>query len=82
MIIRRRTIETKPDGTRVETIEYAPEFRGVPESPVAPKHEPCMFDSLPPGTYGLVCPCPRCSPQYSTHDRILPIISTTSPFGE
>lgn len=20
---------------------------------------PCMFDNLPPGVYGLVCPCPR-----------------------
>ena len=22
----------------------------------------CMFDGLEPGVYGLVCPCPRCSP--------------------
>lgn len=20
---------------------------------------PCMFDNLPPGVYGLACPCPR-----------------------
>lgn len=26
------------------------------------QREPCMFDGLPPGTYGLVCPCRRCRP--------------------
>lgn len=26
-----------------------------------PVKEPCMFDSLGPGIYGLVCPCPKCS---------------------
>lgn len=24
---------------------------------------PCAFDGLPPGIYGLVCHCPRCSPR-------------------
>ena len=22
-------------------------------------NEPCMFDNLPPGTYGIACPCPK-----------------------
>ena len=22
----------------------------------------CMFDGLPPGVYGISCPCPKCSP--------------------
>ncbi len=25
--------------------------------------EPCMFDGLTEGIYGLVCFCPRCSPR-------------------
>ncbi len=25
---------------------------------------PCAFDNLPPGVYGLVCHCPKCSPTY------------------
>lgn len=25
--------------------------------------EPCMFDDLPPGTYMLSCPCPKCTPR-------------------
>ena len=78
MIIRRRTIETKPDGTRVETIEYAPEvFPAVPRTVTTT--EPCLFDSLPPGTYGLVCPCPRCSPRSSTSSQPLPRINFTAP---
>lgn len=32
------------------------------QQPQAPPQVPCMFDGLPPGTYGLVCSCPRCSP--------------------
>jgi hypothetical protein len=23
---------------------------------------PCAFDNLPPGVYGLVCQCPKCTP--------------------
>jgi len=30
------------------------------------KPEPCAFDGLPPGVYGMVCCCPKCSPRYST----------------
>lgn len=26
----------------------------------SPNTQKCMFDGLPPGTYGLVCNCPRC----------------------
>jgi hypothetical protein len=33
-----------------------------PQPPVR-WQQPCMFDNLPPGVYGLVCQCPRCSPQ-------------------
>ena len=39
----------------------------VPARPVQPwwPQQPwvrsCMFDNLPPGVYGISCPCPRCS---------------------
>jgi hypothetical protein len=36
----------------------APEFR-----PYVPQPQRCAFDGLPPGTYGLVCTCPKCSPR-------------------
>jgi hypothetical protein len=32
----------------------------VPWWPQQPYH-PCAFDGLPPGVYGLVCQCPRCT---------------------
>ena len=35
---------------------------------------PCMFDGLPPGVYGLVCTCPRCTPRCS--------ITTSTHAGE
>lgn len=38
-----------------------PDF--VPVFDQHPMREPCMFDGLPPGVYGLVCRCPRCSPR-------------------
>ncbi len=24
--------------------------------------QPCLFDGLEPGVYGISCPCPRCNP--------------------
>jgi hypothetical protein len=35
----------------------------VPQLYRIKEREPCMFDGLPPGVYGLVCSCPRCSPR-------------------
>jgi hypothetical protein len=26
--------------------------------------EPCMFDGLPDGVYGISCPCKKCTPHY------------------
>ena len=26
----------------------------------------CMFEDLPPGVYGISCPCPKCSPTFGT----------------
>jgi hypothetical protein len=40
---------------------FVPTFdQGAYQPPV---REPCAFDGLPPGVYGLVCFCPRCSPR-------------------
>ena len=40
----------------------------VPQTPIIfqqhtylPPQQPCAFDNLPPGVYGLVCHCRRCS---------------------
>ena len=68
--IKKKTIETLPDGSKIVTIEYEPEhfysesayelealrLRGR-------NTHPCAFDGLEPGVYGLVCTCPRCSPR-------------------
>ena len=29
--------------------------------PTLPSNSPCMFDDLAPGTYGISCPCPKCT---------------------
>jgi len=63
-----------PDPELKELLEKLDElFRDVPRLPpqfweplfvMQPTQEqPCMFDNLPPGVYGLACPCPRCSPR-------------------
>ncbi len=40
------------------TITIPPQH--YPSEPI-PAYPPCLFDNLPPGVYGLVCTCPRCS---------------------
>ena len=32
--------------------------------PYVPQTQPCMFDNLPPGIYGISCPCPKCTPHF------------------
>lgn len=67
MGIKKRTIETYPDGRKVETIEYDTEEKQFEfdwwKTPVEYVRTPCAFDNLPPGAYGLVCTCQRCSPR-------------------
>ena len=60
---------TDEEGQLREFLRNFPEPPSFPlqwwePSPVnQPAHWPCMFDGLPPGVYGLVCTCPRCSPR-------------------
>lgn len=37
------------------TITIEDDREGVPYEP----YQRCMFDGLPPGVYGIACPCPR-----------------------
>ena len=37
-----------------------PSVIAIPPAPSAP----CAFDRLPPGIYGLVCMCPKCTPTF------------------
>lgn len=68
--IKKKTIETRPDGSKIVTIEYDPEYLpGWVEAQPA-SYEPCAFDNLPPGVYGLVCFCPRCSPGYTATFKV------------
>jgi len=42
----------------------------LPQFPVWPRivrdyvrsEHKCMFEGLPPGVYGIACPCPKCTP--------------------
>ena len=81
---KKKTIEIRPDGSKLITIEYEPS-EPAKAAPVFPmpvqfpmpggnvvlptiwktvSDPPCAFDNLPPGFYGLVCSCPKCSPSY------------------
>jgi len=47
-----------PDSARWPDPSVAPLTVGVHTTGDRPG---CMFDNLPPGIYGIACPCPRCS---------------------
>ncbi len=56
-----------PGPTIFEPPTFIPSFRVVDgELFRVVDREPCAFDGLPPGAYGLVCNCPRCSPRCET----------------
>jgi hypothetical protein len=56
---RKKDLIVLPDAPLNPRIPEFWEPSGVTQP--AFKHA-CMFDGLPPGVYGLVCNCPRCSP--------------------
>jgi hypothetical protein len=60
-----KDIMVVPEPVYVPTPELVPFPAIIPwwEPPRKPPQEPCMFDGLPPGVYGLVCHCPRCTPR-------------------
>lgn len=51
----------RPTPWLVREFEW-PELPGL--NYVVQRPQPCMFDSLPPGIYGLVCPCPKCTVRF------------------
>lgn len=68
----RKTITRYPDGRVVEVIEYEalrnpydmlPNVWPPPQSGGITQGRRCLWDDAIPGrAYGMVCPCPKCTP--------------------